>query len=48
MWYVEAKINVGGNVEIWECLTREQSREIHSSYSQRGAYFVRSGIMGGV
>ena len=45
MWYVEAKINIRGEVEIWEGLTREQSREIHSQYSQSGAYMVRSGIM---
>ena len=43
MWYVEARI--GDEYERWEGLTQEQSREIHSRYSNGGFGFVRSGRM---
>lgn len=46
MWYVEAIMNVNtGEKERYEGLTQEQSRAIHSEYSQRGVAQVTSGRM---
>ena len=46
MWYVEALINFQtGEKERYEGLTQEQSRAIHSEYSQRGVASVTSGRM---
>ena len=46
MWYVEVIESwTNQDVQIWECLTRQQSREIHRKFSQSGAAMVRSGIM---
>jgi len=46
MWYVEAVINYQtGERERYEGLTQEQSRVIHSQYSQRGVPMVSSGRM---
>lgn len=43
MWYVEARI--GDEFELWVGLTKEQSLEIHSRYSNSDFGFVRSGRM---
>jgi hypothetical protein len=46
MWYVEVIESwTNQQVQIWECLTRQQSREIHRQFSQSGAAMVRSGVM---
>ena len=46
MWYVEAIVNWNtGEKERYEYLTQEQSRAVHSAYSQRGVAQVTSGRM---
>jgi|14_taG_2_1085336.scaffolds.fasta_scaffold213559_2 hypothetical protein len=46
MWFVEALISVEtGEKERYEYLTEEQSRAIHSLYSDQGVAMVRSGQM---
>ncbi len=45
MWYVELIENwEDGKTQIWEGLTREQSRQIHMDLSKYSA-MVRSGFM---
>jgi len=45
MWYVEVVKNwKDGETLLWECLTREQSRQIHMEWSESSA-MVRSGVM---
>jgi len=46
MWYVEALMNAEtGETERYEYLTEEQSRAVHSMYSQQGVAMVQSGQM---